>query len=1016
MQKTLTHLMLWLLAIQLGYAQQKTLTGKVIDQQSKTPISGATVRILPGKTAGKTDSSGVFSIQLPADAKRLSVSVVGFNPLSRPLSVTDNDLTLELVAQTERIEDVVVTAMGIERKAKSLSYSTQVVKGDELTKVKDANPMNNLTGKVSGMQINRSSSGIGGSVNIVLRGFKSNRNNQPLYVIDGLPITNTGGSGSEGAFGGGTDRGDVLSSLNADDIASINVLKGASASALYGSQGANGAIMITTKKGAEGNLKIDVSSSITADQAFYLPKLQYRYGQTTEGSEESWGEKGSFQDPVKDFYNTGTTLINTVSLSGGTNKMQNYFSYGNTTNRGILPTNKFNQHSITFRNSTNFFDEKLHFDGSLMYSKQDIHNRPTSGLYFSPIAGMYLFPRGLDFDKYKTYEYRSPTRNLYLQDWWNVNADAGLSGTHHSQNPYWVLHRNPTNQDRDNIIGQAQLRYTITDWLSASARGTINKRWDAFERQVYAGTQGVLAGETIEGKLADNGRMIRDESENTAIYADFLLIGNKTFAEDWDLNFTLGTSINDARSSGWSIDQKKLAVANKFILSNIYRDAPMNSFNETISRRQLQSVFASTNLGYKDKLFLDLTARNDWSSTLANTPQEKKGYFYYSIGLSAVISDLIKLPDFISYSKLRLTMAEVGNDVGIYSTIPVNTLNTGVLTSNVSGPYQGLPLRPEISKSYEIGYEGRFWDNRVNLDVALYKTNTTDQYFAYQGPVGQVYTTVFLNAGNIQNKGIEVALGVDAIKGEKFNWNTNLNFTANRNKILELAPNLGERYSIGGNFNVLRLNGSFGDFWARTFLRDENGLMVVDENGRPQVGPEGYIGNNNPKSIVGWNNSFSYGDFGLSFSVDARFGGQVISITDGYLNSFGVSEESALARDRGGVDIPAVKTDGTPWQGLLPAQAYYTAVGNRDGIIEGQVYGATNIRMREISLSYKLPIQSKAVKAASVSLTGRNLFFFMNDAPYDPELNTTTGAGGQGFDAFALPTTRSYGLNLKFTF
>ncbi|MVZ64729.1 SusC/RagA family TonB-linked outer membrane protein [Sphingobacterium sp. DK4209] len=1016
MQKTLTHLMIWLLAIQMGYAQQKTLTGKVIDQQSKTPISGATVRILPGKTAGKTDSSGVFSIQMPADAKRLSVSVVGFNQLSRPLSVTDNDLTLELVAQTERIEDVVVTAMGIERKAKSLSYSTQVVKGDELTKVKDANPMNNLTGKVSGMQINRSSSGIGGSVNIVLRGFKSNRNNQPLYVIDGLPITNTGGSGSEGAFGGGTDRGDVLSSLNADDIASINVLKGASASALYGSQGANGAIMITTKKGAEGNLKIDVSSSITADQAFYLPKLQYRYGQTTDGSEESWGEKGSFKDPVNDFYNTGTTLINTVSLSGGTNKMQNYFSYGNTTNSGIIPTNKFNQHSLTFRNSTNFFDEKLHFDGSLMYSKQDIHNRPTSGLYFSPIAGMYLFPRGLDFDKYKTYEYRSPTRNLYLQDWWNVNADAGLSGTHHSQNPYWVLHRNPTNQDRDNIIGQAQLRYTITGWLSASARGTINKRWDAFERQVYAGTQGVLSGETIEGKLADNGRMIRDESENTAIYADFLLIGNKTFAEDWDLNFTAGTSINDARSSGWSIDQKKLAVANKFILSNIYRDAPMNSFNETISRRQLQSVFASTNLGYKDKLFLDLTARNDWSSTLANTPQEKKGYFYYSVGLSAIISDLIKLPDFISYSKLRLTMAEVGNDVGVYSTIPVNTLNTGVLTSNVSGPYQGLPLRPEISKSYEIGYEGRFWDNRVNLDVALYKTNTTDQYFAYQGPVGQIYTTVFLNAGNIQNKGIEVALGVDAIKGEKFNWNTNLNFTANRNKILELAPNLGERYSIGGNFNVLRLNGSFGDFWARTFLRDDNGVMVVDDNGRPQVGPEGYIGNNNPKSIVGWNNSFSYGDFGLSFSVDARFGGQVISVTDGYLNSFGVSEESALARDRGGVDIPAVKTDGTPWQGLLPAQAYYTAVGNRDGIIEGQVYGATNIRMREISLSYKLPIQSKAVKAASVSLTGRNLFFFMNDAPYDPELNTTTGAGGQGYDAFALPATRSYGLNLKFTF
>ncbi len=1016
MLKTLTYLCLWLFAIQLAYGQQRKLSGTIVDQKSKTPIAGATIRVVSSKTATSTDSTGKFTIELPANAKQLNISVVGYNSLRHTLSSTDADISLELQPQTAKIDDVVVTAMGVQRKAKSLSYSTQVVKGEELTKVKDANPINNLTGKVSGVQINRSNSGIGGSVNIVLRGFKSNRNNQPLFVIDGLPITNTGGSGSEGAFGSSADRGDVLSTLNADDIASINVLKGASASALYGSQGANGAIMITTKKGAEGNLKIDISSGFTADQAFYLPKLQYRYGQTAEGSEESWGEKGSFQDPVGGFFETGTTFINTVALSGGTNKMQNYFSYGNTSNTGILPTNTFKQHSLTFRNSTNFFDNKLNFDGSLMYAKQDVHNRPTSGLWFNQLAGVYLFPRGLDFDKYKTYEYHSPTRNMGSQDWWNINADAGLTGTHHSQNPYWVLHRNPMDQARDNIIGQAQLRYNINDWLSLSARGTLNKRWDKWERRVYAGTQGVLSGDIIEGVLADNGRYMRDASESTALYADMLVMGNKTFAQDWDLNFTLGTSINDTKSDSWSLDQRKLAVANKFILSNIYRDAPMNSFVESISRRQLQSIFASTNLGFKDKLFLDLTARNDWSSTLANTPQEKKGYFYWSAGLSGVISDMIKMPAFISYSKLRVSMAEVGNDVGIYSTIPTNSLGTGILNANVSGPYQGLPLRPEISRSYEVGYEGRFWDDRINLDVALYKTNTKDQYFAYQAPVGQIYTTVFLNAGNVQNKGIEVALGVDALKGEKFNWNTGVNFTANRNKILALAPNLGERYGIGGNFNVLRLNGSFGDFWARKFLRDENGVMVVDDNGRPQVGQEGYVGNNNPKAIVGWNNSFTYGDFGLSFSIDARFGGQVISVTDGYLNSFGVSEESAAARDRGGVDIPAVKTDGTPWEGLLPAQAYYSAVGNRDGIIEGQVYNATNIRMREIALSYKLPIKWKGVNAASVALTGRNLFFFRNDAPYDPELNTSTGVGAQGYDAFSLPATRSFGVNLKLSF
>lgn len=1016
MRRTLFFLFFWLIATPITYGQSRSLKGIVIDKETREPLAGATVELNPGLEATSTDNSGNFTIDLPDGTTAVSIRVLGYQSVTQPVSESDTTIRIALLPEANQIDDVVVTALGVQRKAKSLSYSTQTVKGEELTKVKDANPMNNLTGKVSGMQINRSSSGIGGSVNIVLRGFKSNRNNQPLYVIDGLPITNTSGSGSSGPFGGSPDRGDILSTLNADDILSINVLKGASASALYGSQGANGAIMITTKKGAAGNLKIDLSSSVTADQAFYLPEMQYRYAQTSPGSEESWGEKGAFSNHVDDFYNTGTTLINTISLSGGTEKMQNYFSYGNTTNSGILPTNTFKQHTATFRNSTSFFDNKLNFDGSMMYAKQDIKNRPTSGLYFSPIAGVYLFPRGLDFDDYKDFEYLSPTRNLFLQDWWNINADAGLTGTHHSQNPYWVLHRNPTMQLRDNIIAQGQLRYALNDWLSVSARGTLNKRWDRWERHVYAGTQGVLSGEVVAGSLEDNGRYIRDEMVSTALYGDFLVIGSKTFAEDWDLNFTAGTSINDTRSTGWNLDQRKLAVANKFLLSNIYREAPINTLSESISRRQLQSVFASANLGYLDQIFLDLTARNDWSSTLANTPEEKKGYFYWSAGLSVVLSDMIEMPSFLTYSKLRLTMAEVGNDVGIYSTIPTNTLATGILNANVAGPYQGLPLRPEISRSYELGYEGRFWDDRVNFDLALYKTNTKDQYFSYQAPVGQVFTTVFLNAGNVENKGIELALGVDAIRNDIFNWNSSLNFTANRNKILELAPNLGERYSIGGNFNVLRLNESFGDFWARTFLRDENGVMIVDDSGRPQIGPEGYIGNNTPKSIVGWNNTFDYEAFSLSFTIDGRFGGQVISITDGYLNSFGVSEESAAARDAGGLDIPAVKADGTPWEGKIPAQAYYTAVGNRDGIIEGQVYDATNIRMREISLSYKLPIRWEGVKNATVSLTGRNLFFFKNDAPYDPELNTTTGVGGQGYDSFALPATRSYGLNLKVSF
>lgn len=1000
-------------------AQQRTIAGRVLNAEGKTPVSGATIRAEGANLSTVSNDDGNFSLEVPAENVTLVVTSIGYETARVPVPAERREeITILLKASSDELEEVVVTALGIERKAKSLTYSTQVVQGDELTKVKDVNPINALTGKVSGLQINRSSSGMGGSVNIVLRGFKSNRNNQPLYVVDGLPITNTAGSGPTGPFGGGTDRGDILSTLNPDDIASINVLKGASASALYGSQGANGAIMITTKKGAAGRMRIELSSGVTLDQAFYLPDLQYRYGQTTPESEESWGAQGTFSDPVDGFFNTGTTYLNTISLSGGTEKMQNYFSYGNTTNNGVLPTNTFNQHSLTFRNATNFFEDRLKFDGSLMYSKQDVHNRPASGLYFGPLSGLYMFPRGQDFDQYKNnFEYFSETRNLYLQNWWNVNHDAGLSGTHHQQNPYWILNRNATDQLRNNVIGQASLSFRFTDWLSLSARGTLNQRWDRFQRNVYAGTQGVISGETIAGVLEDNGRYIREESESTDLYGDILLNGNKELNENFDLTFTLGTAITDSRSTGWALDQRRLAVANIFLLSNIYRESPMNSMTQTASRRQIQSVFGSANIGFKEKVYIDLTARNDWSSTLANTPNMEKGYFYWSAGITGILSDLMELPDFMTYSKLRFTYAEVGNDVAPFSTIPTNSLATGTLTANVSGPYLGLPLRPEISRSFELGYEGRFWNDRINLDVALYKTNTTDQYFSYAGPVGSIYTTVFLNAGNVENKGLEAALGVDIFKSESFTWNTGLNLTMNRNKILELAENLGETYGVGENFNVMRLGGSFGDFWGKMFLRDANGTLVVDADGRPQGAPEnGFLGNNNPKSIIGWNNTVSYKDWSLGISIDGRFGGQVISITQGYLNSFGVSEESAAARDRGGVDVPAVLADGTPFEGLLPAQSYYGAIGNRDGIIEGQVYEATNIRLREVSLFYQLPIQWKGIQSASLGVTGRNLFFFRNDAPYDPELNTTTAVGGQGYDIFGLPTTRSYGLNLKVSF
>lgn len=1002
-----------------GYTQGGfTVNGKVTDKAGNG-VPGVSVTEKGSSKATVTNENGEFSISVASGSATLIFSSVGYNTLEQAVGNQSN-LSVSLDESEGKLEEVVVTALGIQRKAKSLTYSTQSVKGDDLTKVKDANPMNGLIGKVSGLQINRSSSGIGGSVNITLRGLKSLRNNQPLYIIDGLPITNTGGSGSEGPFGGGTDRGDILSTLNSDDIVSINVLKGASASALYGSEGANGAIMITTKKGAAGTTKIDISSSAMFDQAYMVPELQFSYGQSSSDkgdAEESWGAKGNFDDHVKGFFNTGSTFINSVSLSGGTAKSQSYFSYSNTTNKGVLPTNKFNQHTISFRNSTKFFNDKLTFDGSLMYSNQDIHNRPTSGLYFGVLSGLYMFPRGRDFEDFKeNFEYLSPSRNLMLQNWFNINSEAGLTGTHHQQNPFWALNRNPTDQTRHNLIGAVSLKYSITDWLTLSTRGTLNRAWNKFERRVYAGTQGVISGQTSTALPLDNGRYLREEGTTLNKYGDILLIGNKDIGEDFTLNFTAGASITDFESSGWALDARKLAVANGFSMNNIFRGEANSiaNLNESFGRLQKQGVFGSANLGFKDLVYVDLTARNDWSSSLANTPSEKSGYFYYSAGASLVLSELLKIPN--NFSKLRFTYAEVGNDIAQYaSIIPQATISNGNISINNSGVFGDQPLKPELSKSFELGYEGRFINNRLSVDIALYKTNTENQYVSFAGPAGLLNTTLYLNAGNVENKGLEISINYDVVKGRKFNWTTGFNYTANRNKVLELHPKLGNRYPIGGNFNVLRVGGSFGDFWGKTFLRDDKGVMVVTNDSIPMGSVDGYIGSSNPKAIVGWANTFTYGNFALTVNVDGRFGGQVISVTQGYLNSFGYSKESADARDAGGLAVNAVKQDGTAvdW---VPAQKYYQGIGNRDGIIEGLVYSATNIRLRELALAYTIPVKSNVLKQASISLVGRNLFFFKNNAPYDPELNTTTGVGGQGFDSFGLPTTRSYGLNLKLTF
>ena len=995
------------------------IKGKIVNEKGE-PVPGANVQVKGTRKGTSTNAEGEFTI----DADKgdiLIITNIGY--ASQQLTIAnDKSLNITLTVNSQQLGELVVTALGIQRRQKSLTYSATKVNNAELTTVKNMNPINSLNGKVAGLQINPSASGLGGSVRVILRGQKSTRENQPLYVIDGVPLTNfTNAQPSNmwGESGGinapGRDGGDVLSSLNPEDIESITVLKGASASALYGSQAGNGVIMITTKKGRSGVAKVDFSSSFTVERPMYYPELQYNYNQTNKDNIYSWGPAGSNPDHVKSFFKTGKTFINTLAFTAGNEKAQTYFSYSNTNNNGILPTSEFKQHTFNFRQTSKFFNDKLNVDANIIFSTQKTNNRPSSGLYYNPLTGLYLFPRGLNFDDYKNFEYFSPSRNTMLQNWWNINHDKELVGADNQQNPYWVLNRDVNLGKKDNLFASLTLKYPITKWLSVQARGSLNRNYDNYELKAFASTQITLAD--------FNGRYTYDKLTRTLLYGDVIISGNTKITDKIGFNFNAGTSINDQKQDRDFIDSKgaDLAYANIFTLTNL-RLNPSLIVTQTGLRRQVQSIFATGTFDFDEKVYLDLTARNDWSSTLAYTPKEKSGYPYFSAGINAIVSDLVHLPQFINYSKVRFSFAKVGNDVEPFSTLPTNSTGSGNVRTVLASPYLGNYLKPEESNSFEVGTEWKLLNNRLTFDFTWYKTNTRNQYFDFSSARGSGSSRFFVNAGNIENKGIEMLVGYDVLRNGNTKWNSSINFTRNRNKIIELLPELGGTYDItipGVNAYSLKIRegGSYGDIFGQTFQRAADGSIIVDDKGKPQANKLlEFVGNPNPDFLAGWSNTVEVKDFVISALIDGRFGGKVMSITQAVLDEYGVSKVTADARNNGGVHIPATMINGGKWAGAIPAETFYSTVGGRAGISEYYMYDATNIRLRELSVGYKLPSKSKIIKDMRLSLVARNLFFIKKEAPYDPELSMSTGNGLQGIDVFSLPATRSMGLSFRCSF
>ena len=982
------------------------VTGRVVDSAGE-PLIGATIMVEGTKEGAVTDIDGNFTINTTSKAK-LVISYVGYT--TQTILVGDKttiDVTLKEVANT--MNEVVVTALGIKRAEKALSYNVQSVGSNELTRNKDANFVNSLNGKVAGVNISKSASGVGGATRVIMRGAKSiEGDNNVLYVIDGIPIFNFSGGRDSGIMGEGRVSSEGIADLNPEDIESISVLAGPSAAALYGSNAANGAILITTKKGKEGRVDISFSSSADFSSPLLMPEFQNTYGNKL-GSYESWGEKlatPSSYDPKKDFFRTGTNFINALTLNMGNEFNQTFASVATTNSRGIVPNNTYDRYNFTIRNTTRMFKNKVQLDLGASYIKQKDNNMVSQGEYWNPIVAAYLFPRGESFEGVKTFERYDNVRNFPTQYW--PISDSRFA----NQNPYWTAYRNLAPNDKDRFMFNAGLTYNILDWLSVAGRIRLDKTFITSERKIYASSFNYFAKE--------KGAYDYYDYKDHQTYIDAIANINKTFGK-FSLAANVGYSYSDYASLTRGYGGNLVLVPNKFSLNNI--NPTDSKIREAGGDSKVRNVaaFASAELGWKSMVYLTLTGRNDWNSRLVNSSEES--FFYPSVGLSGIISEMTKLPSFISYLKVRGSYTEVGSPVSRSGMTP-GTITTPIVGGSLKSTdiYPFTDYKAERTKSYEFGLTARFW-KKLSFDFTWYKSNTYNQTFIGELPESSGYKAVYLQAGNVENRGVEMALGYSDNFGG-LQWNSSLVYSKNVNEIKEmvkdyhhpLSPkpiNIPEVSKDNGRV-LLKVGGSINDIYARKVLaKDNQGFVNVSPSGGMNletVEPI-YLGKTTPDFTMGWNNNFTYKNFGLSFLINARVGGIVTSSTQALLDRFGVSKASADARDAGGVMIPN--------QGLYDAKKYYTLIATGENDLAGYyTYSATNVRLQELTLSYKFnsKLFNNVIKDLTLSFVATNPWMIYCKAPFDPELTASTGTYGQGNDYFMQPSLKSYGFSVKFKF
>ncbi|WP_370862261.1 SusC/RagA family TonB-linked outer membrane protein [Parabacteroides faecis] len=1014
----------------LSVQQTIDITGVVKDDVGE-PVIGANILVKGTNNGVITDMEGRFSLKIPQANALLVISYIGY--ISQEIQVGDKrSLTIILHPATEDLGEVVVTALGIKRETKALGYSVQEVKGGSLTEARESNVLNSLSGKLAGVQISRSGNGEGGSSRIIIRGNNSIAgNNEPLVVVDGVPVNNFNSGTSGIDQWGGSDGGNGLSDINPDDIESISVLKGAAAAALYGARAGNGVLMITTKKGSKvKGLGITWNSNVMMENPLVKPKMQNLYGQGTNGtfdanSNYSWGAKmegqmlkdwtgqerpySAYDNDITDFLGTGVTTTNTLEANAVNEKISFRGTLSYQRMDGVIPTNYQDKYMMNLRTTVNL-SKKLSLDAKINYVKQRGWNRPQlTGSPENIMANYLMMPRNVHYSDMAG----GVNEDGVVKRWTTDEANYVL-------NPYYTTGFNKNNNQRDRFIGFLALQYTPTSWLTIKLRHGEDMYWEKGDWRHASGTP--------YGKYNGKGDYGLNTSDFRERNTDALITATKD--NWWDSGFSgslsVGGNLMFQQNNSYAMSTGLLAIPDFFAISNGETPTP----SHYISKKSVNSLYGFAQLSYKNWIFLDVTARNDWSSTL---PYKNRSFFYPSVGLGWVVSDMLRsyevnVPEWLSLAKLRASYAEVGNDTDPYrllTTYGIYTVIDDIKGASTASTIPLADLKPELIKSTEAGFDIRFFNNRLGLDLTWYKKNATNQILALPISSTTGKSSRMINAGNIQNTGIEIVLNGTPVRTKDFEWNVSVNYSKNTNKIKELHPDSRRFILASTDFvNIVATEGStYGDLYGRAYQRDEQGRKIIDENGLPLLESDmnTQIGNYMPKWTGSMINSFTYKNLSFSFMLDMRYGGDIFVNSLARGSQYGTTELSLQGRDEwyagtGGIVVDGVTADGKQNTVAANPQAYWDRV-SRAG--EEFVYDGTNLRLRELTVGYMFPnkiLAKTPFTNLKLSFVGRNLWLIKNNIPgYDPESSYSTG-NGQGIEYASLPSMRSFGFNLNVSF